>query len=755
MLTILRGIVQRVSTARNLDAVLRVIVHDVRGAMNADVCSIYLHDPADDALVLMATEGLNCESEGQVRLRAGEGLVSVVRERAEPVNLNEAPTHPRFFYVQGSGEEPFPGYLGVPIIHHRDVLGVLVVQRRVKRLFTEDKVTFLMTIAGQLAGGIAHAQVSGNIGIGNSQNGEMQRLEGLPGAPGVAFGIARVVYPRANFDAVPDREIDAADVDAELAAFDAAVERVKADMRKLHASLDAMVSAEDRVLFDAYVMMLDGQSFRERTRERIRAGSWAPAALRDTILDHMRLFDSVPDALLKDRASDVADLGRRVLERLLDKKQPIPARFEDTILVGEEVTATMLAEVPLTHLLGVVTVHGSQFSHTAILARALGVPCIMGVSDLWLSEVDRRPLILDGYRGHLYINPTAVVTQEFSRLADEEAELSEELTALKELPAVTTDGYAIALHANSGLLADINPSLNSGAEGIGLYRTEFPFMVRDCFPGEDTQTEIYKQVLLRFAPRPVTLRTLDIGGDKALPYFPIKEDNPFLGWRGVRITLDHPEIFLTQLRAMLRASAGLKNLSLMLPMISCVNEVDESIEKLRQAYDELLDEGLDIRWPKVGVMVEVPAAVYQIEELARRIDFISVGTNDLTQYLLAVDRNNERVAGLYDSLHPAVLRALVQIVTSAERSGLPVSVCGEMAGDPVSALLLVGMGIDTLSTSAASLPRVKWVIRNFSRERSKQLLDEALKMEVAPDVRAFLSEALVEAGLGGLVRAGK
>ena len=753
MLTILRGIVQRVNTARNLDAVLRVIVHDVRGAMEADVCSVYLHDPADEAMVLMATEGLNCESEGTVRLTAGQGLASVVKERSEPVNLDNAPAHERFLFIPGSGEEPFPSYLGVPIVHHRDVLGVLVVQRRVSRIFAEDKVTFLMTIAGQLAGGIAHAQVSGNVGTNNNHDGEMQRLQGLPGAPGVAFGTARVVYPRANIEAVPDRETD--DIEAELRLFDNAVEAVKTDMRQLRASLDALVSADDRMLFDAYVMMLDGESFRERTRERIRAGSWAPGALRDTVLDHMRLFNAVPDALLQDRASDVADLGRRVMERLLDEEGDAPPQHADTILVGEEVTATMLAEIPLTHLQGVVTVHGSQFSHTAILARALGVPCIMGVSDMWLTEVDGQPLILDGYRGHLYINPTAVVVQEFSRLAEEEAELSEDLKALKELPAETTDGHRVALYANSGLLADINPSLSSGAEGIGLYRTEFPFMVRDCFPGEGEQTKIYRQVLIRFNPKPVTLRTLDIGGDKALPYFPIKEDNPFLGWRGVRITLDHPEVFLTQLRAMLRASEGLENLSLMLPMISGVNEVDDSIGYLKQAYNELREEGLDIRWPRVGVMVEVPAAVYQIEALSRRVDFISVGTNDLTQYLLAVDRNNERVAALYDSLHPSVLAALMQIVASAEKVKLPVAVCGEMAGDPVAVLLLVGMGIDELSTSAASLPRVKWVIRNFSRERSRELLATAMQMEVATDVRSFMSDALVDAGLGGLVRAGK
>jgi phosphotransferase system enzyme I (PtsP) len=304
-------------------------------------------------------------------------------------------------------------------------------------------------------------------------------------------------------------------------------------------------------------------------------------------------------------------------------------------------------------------------------------------------------------------------------------------------------------------LADVKPSLKSGAEGIGLYRTEFPFMIRDCFPGEDEQCKIYRQVLKAFSPAPVTLRTLDIGGDKMLPYFPIEEDNPFLGWRGIRISLDHPEIFLVQLRAMLRASVGLSNMNLLFPMINSVAEVDDALRLLRRAHQELIDVGVNINMPHVGVMIEVPSAVYQVRELARRVNFISVGTNDLTQYLLAVDRNNARVADLYDSLHPAVLRALQQTVDGAKDEKTPVSVCGEMAGDPAAAILLLGMGVDSLSMSAANLPRVKWVIRTFTRRKARMLLKEALTFEYAHLVRHFLNAALEDAGLGGLVRAGR
>jgi len=388
----------------------------------------------------------------------------------------------------------------------------------------------------------------------------------------------------------------------------------------------------------------------------------------------------------------------------------------------------MLAEVPHAKLAGVVSVRGSRTSHVAILARALGVPAVMGVSELPVGRLDDAELIIDGYAGRVYIEP---------------------------LPSETLDGKHIPLYVNTGLLSDLSPTTESGAEGVGLYRTEFPFMIRNRFPGEEEQRRIYRQVLEAFAPRPVVLRTLDVGGDKALPYFPIEEDNPFLGWRGIRITLDHPEIFLVQVRAMMRASEDLGNLNILLPMISDVAELHDSLALIHQAHDELLEEGHMVPMPRVGVMIEVPSAVYQAGSLARRVDFLSIGTNDLTQYLLAVDRNNPRVADLYDSLHPAVIRAILQVVESARVHGKPVSVCGEMAGDPAAAILLVGMGIESLSMSVASLPRVKWVIRNLTRERANEILSNVLVMEDVDSIRAYLNQTLEAAGMGGLLRAGK
>lgn len=362
---------------------------------------------------------------------------------------------------------------------------------------------------------------------------------------------------------------------------------------------------------------------------------------------------------------------------------------------------------------------------------------------------------MDGYYGQIYVNPNQTLQEEFQALAREEHELDKSLEILRDKPAQTKDKHRITLMVNTGLGADVSLSLSAGAEGIGLYRTETPFLMRDRFPSGEEQRVIYRQLLVSFSPRPVTMRTLDIGGDKALTYFPVKEDNPFLGWRGIRISLDHPEIFLVQVRAMLRASEGYKNLRIMLPMITDVSEVDEALRLVKKAYSEVVDEGHDIEMPPIGVMIEVPSAVYQARAIAKRVDFVSVGSNDLTQYLLAIDRNNARVANLFDSLHPAVLRALLQVVEAAHQEGKHVSICGEMAGDPAAVLLLVAMGFDSLSMSAASIARMKWVIRQFTLKKAGKLLQEVLGMESAVVIRCHMELALEQAGLSGLVRAGK
>ena len=754
MLATLRRIVQEVNSAPDLTQGLATIVRRVKKAMGTDVCSVYLVDPETQFNVLMATDGLTREAVGQVRLKLSEGLVGSVATRAEPINLDSAPTHPNYLFVPETDEQPYHGFLGVPIIQHRKVLGVLVVQKVEQWRFDEDEVTFLVTLATQLASAIIHAGVSGDIGqLPDRVAPANYFLDGQAGAPGVVFGQAVAIYSPAKLAAIPDRRT--LDPAQDEALFRAAVAAVREEITRFGALVDDALPAEDRALFEAYLMMLNSEALMTRTIERIHGGNWALGALRETIEDHARVFDEMEDAYLSERASDIRDLGRRILVHLQANERSNRDYPADTILIGEEIVASQLAEVPVHKLKGVVSARGSGSSHAAILARALGIPAVLGVTDLPVAKVEGREVIVDGYNGRVHIAPSGSVRKEYVRIAQEESELSQDLEGLRHLPAQTPDGIRIPLYMNAGLLADVSSATQSGADGVGLYRTEFPFMSRDRFPGEEAQRDIYRQVLQAFAPRPVTMRTLDVGGDKPLSYFPITEENPFLGWRGIRITLDHPEIFLTQLRAMIGAAAGLGNLQLLLPMISGTGELEEALGMVRQAHRELVDEGLTVAMPPVGVMVEVPAAVFQAGALARRVDFLSIGTNDLTQYLLAVDRNNASVAELYDSLHPAVLQAIVHTVKGARTHGRTVSVCGEMAADPAAVILLLGMGIDELSTSVGSLPRVKWVIRSFSKEQARRLLDQALAMEDAQSVRELLFSALQASGLGGLIRAGK
>lgn len=748
MLATLRRIVQEVNSARDLTSALDIIVQRVRGAMGTEVCSVYLLDPDSTRYVLMATEGLNKSAVGVVSMGTNEGLIGYVGAREEPVNLEDAAAHPRFRYFAETGEERFASFLGVPIIHHRRVMGVLVVQQKERRQFDEGEEAFLVTMSAQLAGVIAHAEATGSIrGLG--WGGEVvqdTRFDAVPGSPGVAIGQAVVILPPADLKAVPDKT--ATDIEAELTLFRDAVAAVRGDMQALSVKLSPQLRPEELALFDVYQMMLDDAALGNEVQEIIRRGQWAQGALRDVVLAHVTRFELMDDPYLRERAADVKDLGRRILAYLQEAGRQERVFPDQTILVSEELSPVMLGEVPKEKLVGLVSVLGSGSSHVAILARAMGIPTVMGALDLPYTRMDGLELIVDGNHGEVYSNPSTELRRQYLELISEERELVQGLEKLRDVPCVTPDGHRMPLWVNTGLLADVARSLDRGAEGVGLYRTEVPFMIQDRFPSEKEQQATYREQLQAFHPLPVTMRTLDIGGDKALTYFPIKEDNPFLGWRGIRVTLDHPEIFLVQTRAMLKASQGLNNLRIMLPMISSPYEVEEALHLIHRAYSEVLDEGFDVPMPPVGVMIEVPAAVYQARELIQLVDFLSVGTNDLTQYLLAVDRNNPRVADLYHSMHPAVLQALILIAAACREAGKPMSVCGEMAGDPAAAVLLMAMGCDVLSMNATNLPRVKWLLRQINLADAKALLDEVIELDNPHLVQATLHLALRNMGLG-------
>ncbi|MEQ8802752.1 MAG: putative PEP-binding protein, partial [Haliea sp.] len=525
MLETLRNIVQEVNAAEGLNDALNIIVKRVRDAMGTEVCSVYMRDEHSGRLVFRATEGLNPEQIGEASLAPGQGLVGLVASREEPVNLEDAERHSSFQLLEGLGEESFHAFLGVPIIHQRDVLGVLVIQQAKRRRFDESEEAFLVTMSAQLAGVIAHARVTGAVQEElRAGAGGPARINGIPGAPGIAIGTAVVVSPVADLYAVPRKK--AASRRQELRAFKVALAAVRSDIEAVSENLRGEMSPEDHALFDVYLGILDDSAIGGEVARLIKAGQWAQGALSEVMIRHIRHFERMEHSYLRERAVDVKDLGTRVLAYLQDEaKKELKTYPEQTILVGEELTASALGEVPRERLAGLISVRGSGNSHVAILARAMGVPTVMGAVDLPYTRLQDREVVIDGYNGIVHLNPLPEVRARFQELADQDQAVSRDLESLRDLPCETLDGHRLPLWVNTGLMADVTRSLEQGAEGVGLYRTEVPFLLRDRFPSEEEQRQIYREQLEAFAPRPVTMRTLDIGGDKALPYFPIAEDN--------------------------------------------------------------------------------------------------------------------------------------------------------------------------------------------------------------------------------------
>jgi phosphotransferase system, enzyme I, PtsP len=762
MLTTLKSIIQEINQIAVLDDALARLAKRLKEAMKVDSATIYLADYEKQHFTLMATEGLAKEAIGKVTIGFSEGLIGLIGQREEPLNISDARSHPRFKHYPEVQEEDYHAFLGTPIIHRRKVLGVLTLQQKRKRRFSQDEEAFLVTLAAQLASEISHAEARGSINESDDPKQQYWRksLRGVPGSTGLAVGRGYVLDLKVALrNHVHTRSSQPGQ---EISKYRNAVKATRLQVQAMSKKIEGTVPDDVRGIFQVYEQLLDANSLGREVEQKIGLGWDAATSLKLVVDVYITQFQNMKDAYMRERAVDVEDVSNRIFVNMLNESQDVVAKSrilpDNSILVAEEVTASMLAEFPLSKLRGIISMRGSNNSHAAILARAMGLPAVMGLSDIPLSLLNDKEILLDGYSGEVIVAPDVTTRNAFQVLVDEEQQLSQLVMGQADLPAVTKDGCAIALLINAGLSAELENSHSISGEGVGLYRTEVPFMVRQRFPSEREQLSLYRSMLEAYPDKPVTMRTLDVGGDKPLPYFPIAEDNPFLGWRGIRLTLDHPEIFLVQIRAMLRASVGLDNLQIMLPMITSVTEVNESRRLIRQAFHEVEEEakakGQLLCMPKIGVMLEVPAVLYQLPQLASRVDFFSVGSNDLTQYLLAVDRNNARVADLYDSYHPAVLAALQTIVQQSDQLNVPVTVCGELAGEPGGALLLMAMGYRKLSMNSHNLQKIKWVLRSVSLQDTQSLLAEILLLEQPKQVRERVNTFLETMGVGGLVRAG-
>lgn len=731
----LTKLVDSIARSSEPESMMRSIVERLSALMKADVCSLYLFSPSQDCLILAASHGLSGDAIGKIKLHFKEGLVGHIAANLTAINLKNAQSDARFRLIPEADEKLFKAFLGVPLIHLRKLIGVLVVQGTQEEKYSSQEESFLITVASQLAGALLPLQQSSS--WLNVEESVYKVYKGISSVKGRGIGKLWVVHPSMTLSQVNESACD--DPLAEKQDFLNALQGLEIELESRSVMMSRELPAEISALFKVYQMMLASPELLNGVNHLIDQGYSATWALKCVIEKMAGVFQSADDPYLKARSEDFLNLGQQLLNSLLNQEHHNDkAPEEPLILAGKMISITDIAEFPLSRIQGIICTRGSALSHTAILANALGIPTIMGAESLKPEKHRNQQTIIDGSRGECIINPPEILIREYQRIISEQYRFFKDLERIQKLPAITLDGIEIELLANTGLMADVTPGLERGAQGIGLYRSEIPFMIQDYFPTENEQELIYRKVLSAYAPLPVCMRTLDIGGDKQLPYFSIEEENPYLGWRGIRFSLDNTQLLITQLRAMLRADMGNHNLKLLIPMVSRVDEIKSIRHHLHNVQEDLVKEGYSVKMPTLGIMIEVPSSLFILSKLAPYIDFVSIGSNDLTQYLLAVDRNNAKVSSLYDPLHPAVIQALQMIHDQCRDLKLPVSVCGEVASDPAAVLLLMSIGYRSLSLSSFNIPRIKHLIRSVHMKDVSPLIDQVKSMHDEKDIRTFL-----------------
>jgi phosphotransferase system enzyme I (PtsP) len=774
-LTILEDISTLISHSHDLQATLNSIVATVAERMGTEVCSIYILDQSKKRLTLRATMGLDDESVGRVSMDIGEGLTGLVIQRMKPVMVVDALAHPRYKYFPETHEEHFHSFLGVPLIEQKMPLGVLVVQTSRRREFSRDEIRLLTTISAQVTSIIVQARLADSLRSKEQERKEYRkrlvdamrklqsyegkrrekgpkthqrwrgRLMGLAASPGFGSGRAFVLKPRMDLKAISMKR--ARNREREMERFRGAVERGIDQINVVKNRMSSLISKEEGAIFDVYRLILEDPAIIQQIENQIRKeGYVAEYAIRVIFDQYLESISQIEDNYLRERTTDVKDAAQRLLENLsgvVGQQIEIP---KDAVLVAEDLSPADLSMLEGDRFKGILLSTGGVTSHASILAKSFEIPSVVAIEDLMESVHQSDQLIVDGNAGVVYVNPNQEVIREYDRLERDYLDLNRELEELKDFPAETLDGHRVSLYSNIGLLSDVAFAHFHGAQGIGLYRTEIPFLSHRDFPSEEEQYALYKRVVEGMVGKPVTIRTLDIGADKYPTYMRSVgiEPNPFLGWRSIRISLEVEEIFKTQLRAILRAGV-LGRVRLLVPMVSSLEEIFKIKELLAEARNELEHEGTRFdRQMELGIMVEVPSAVQLADRFLREVDFLSIGTNDLIQYILAVDRSNRKVASLYEPLHPAVLAALMSTIEAGKREGKRVGMCGEMAGDPLCALLLLGMGLEEFSMGSLYIPVIKKAIRSITYEAAKSAAQIVLQMDTVGEIKKYLFEQMRE-----------
>ena len=744
----LQQIVIDVANAHSVEDQVQRLVTLVRDALSVGACSLY-QQTDDQTLRLVANIGFRKNAVGSITLPIGAGLVGKIASERLLLNLAVAPDHPAFVHFPQSGEKAFPSFLGAPIVYLGKVIGVLVVQDTKPVAFSDDEQSFLITIAAQL--GSVLLKLAADEQQTRAGARTPSTVRGLSAAPGKTIGAVHLVMSERTLRLVD--EPTARSVDEELVVLSHAVSKAADDIDAAKSRLGVNVGEDVLDLFEFYKAMLSSDQLVAAAEKRVHAGISAFAAVRIIVDEHVRAFEAIEDEYLRARSEDIRHIGNKLLLAILGQISQPQTNVRRIVLLGDTVGIADIGAFAPDQLAGVVCFGSSVLSHTALLARSLGIPAVVATGPIGHIS-DGQQIIVDGDAGTVIFEPSAIVLRAYRSNIVRDQKFQNELLAQVHMPAITSDGFKVQLLANSALLGDVSPAKMHGAEGIGLYRSEIQFLTANALPTEAEQYTTYRALLEAYHPLPVTMRSLDVGGDKQLPYLPILEDNPALGWRGIRFALDNPAILVTQLRAMLRANFELGNLRIMFPMVGSVNEVREVRRMLDTIVAELSGQGIDAVVPPLGIMVEIPATVTLLPYLAPYIEFVSVGSNDLTQYLLAVDRGNPRVASHYDHLHPCVLRTLASIIRSAKKLQLQASVCGEMASDPLAVVILLGLGFNSLSLNAFGLARIRVLIRSISQQQAARLAKRALKAHDAALIRELLRNALVKQGWAHLLDPG-
>ena len=722
------------------------IVIQIAFNMVAEVCSVYvLH--ADGRLELYATEGLKSEAVHLTTMRIDEGLVGLIAATAEPLSLPDAQSHPAFSYKPETGEEIYQSFLGVPILRAGNTLGVLVVQNRARRTYSEEEIEVLQTTAMLLAEMIASGELQSIIPPGSDTVlHQSLSLKGTAVTEGVGLGHVVLHEPR-----VIVKKLVAENVDSELTRLDAAVTALRDSIDRLVDRGDQVGPGEHREVLQTFRMFAHDRGWLRRLHEAVMTGLTAEAAVERVQSDTRAKLQRQTDPYLRERLHDLDDLGNRLLHQLtgqsmVAKHDELP---DNAVLVARAMGPAALLDYDRHRVRGLVLEDGGVTSHVAIVARALGIPVVGDVLNITNIVEPGDAIIVDGGAGEVQVRPRPDVEAAYAEKARLRARRQEQYRKLRDVPSMTTDGVEIALHMNAGVMIDLPHVVETNAASVGLFRTELLFMVAQRFPRAGQQYAMYKGVMDAVRDRPVTFRTLDIGGDKILPYMPrLEEENPALGWRAIRIGLDRPGLLRTQIRALLKAGAG-RALRIMFPMVATVAEFQKARALAMREIHWLAEHDHPVPTDlKLGVMVEVPSLLWQLEEITAAADFLSVGSNDLMQYVFAADRDNKRVSKRFDSLSVPMLRALRSVAVVGQAQGKPVALCGEMGGRPLEAMALIGLGYRNLSMAPSLLGPVKAMVLALDAGELTALLDGLLAAgDGKPTVRERLRRYADERGI--------